>query len=61
MQNELKPCPCGNAVEVKYIAGIGSSLLKYIDNPFAGSTPTYYIHCDDGEAKIRYRATPRQM
>lgn len=46
MQNELKPCPCGNAVEVKYIAGIGSSLLKYIDNPFAGSTPTYYIHCD---------------
>ena len=46
MQNELKPCPCGNTVEVKYIAGIGSSLLQYIDNPFAGSMPTYYINCD---------------
>ena len=31
MQNELKPCPCGNAVEVKYIAGIGSSRLQYIE------------------------------
>lgn len=47
MQNELKPCPfCGNTVEVKYIAGIGSSLLQYIDNPFAGSMPTYYINCN---------------
>ena len=43
---ELKPCPCGNTVEVKYIAGIGSSLLQYIDNPFAGSMPTYYINCN---------------
>lgn len=46
MQNELKPCQCGNIVEVKYIAGISSSLLQYIDNPFAGSMPTYYINCD---------------
>lgn len=46
MPNELKPCPCGNAVEVKYIAGIGETLLPYIDNPFAGSMPTYYIVCD---------------
>ena len=46
MQIELKPCPCGNAVEVKYIAGIGETLLPCIDNPFAGSMPTYYIVCD---------------
>ena len=46
MPNELKPCPCGNTVEVKYIAGIGKSLLQYIDNPFASSMPTYYINCD---------------
>ena len=46
MQNELKPCPCGNTVEVKYTAGIGESLLKYINNPFASLMPTYYINCD---------------
>lgn len=46
MPNELKPCQCGNTVEVKYIAGIGESLLKYINNPFASLMPTYYINCD---------------
>ena len=45
MQNELKPCSCGNTVDVKYIAGIGRSLLQYIDNPFASAMPTYYINC----------------
>ena len=46
MMMGIKPCPCGNTVEVKYIAGIGSSLLQYIDNPFASTMPTYYINCD---------------
>lgn len=55
MQNELKPCPCGNTVEVKYIAGIGESLLPYIDNSFAGSMPTYYIKCDKCERSMMVR------
>ena len=46
MQNKLKQCPCGNTVEVKYIAGIDRSLLWYIDDPFASSMPRYYINCD---------------
>ena len=44
---KLKPCLCGNTVEVKYIAGIASSLQQYVNNPFAGSMPTYYILCDN--------------
>lgn len=43
---EIKPCQCGNTVEVKYIAGIGRNLLPYIDNQFAGSMPAYYINCN---------------
>lgn len=46
MQNELKPCPCGNRVEVKYIIGFGVSLLPIINSPFAGTNPAYYIQCD---------------
>lgn len=46
MQNELKPCPCGNAVELKYKNSISESLLPYIANTFDGSMPTYYIECD---------------
>ena len=44
--NELKPCPCGNTVEVKYIAGIEKSLLQYIYNLFGGSMSAYYINCN---------------
>lgn len=57
MQNKLKSCRCGNTVEVKYIAGIGGSLLKYIDNPFAGSMPTYYIKCDNCGRSLMVRIT----
>lgn len=57
MQNKLKPCPCGNTVEVKYIAGIGGSLLRYIDNPFASSMPTYYIKCDKCGRSLMVRIT----
>ena len=57
MQNKLKPCQCGNTVEVKYIAGIGGSLLKYIDNPFASSMPTYYIKCDNCGRSLMVRIT----
>lgn len=57
MQNKLKPCTCGNTVEVKYIAGIGGSLLKYIDNPFASSMPTYYIKCDKCGRSLMMRIT----
>lgn len=57
MQNKLKPCQCGNTVEVKYIAGIGGSLLKYIDNPFASSMPTYYIKCDKCGRSLMVRIT----
>lgn len=57
MQNKLKPCTCGNTVGVKYIAGIGSSLLKYIDNPFASSMPTYYIKCDKCGRSLMVRIT----
>ena len=46
MNEELKPCKCGNPVEVKYIAGVSTSLQKYISNPFVDSVPTYYILCD---------------
>lgn len=57
MQNKLKPCTCGNTVEVKYIAGIGGGLLKYIDNPFASSMPTYYIKCDKCGRSLMVRIT----
>lgn len=57
MQNKLKPCTCGNTVEVKYIAGIGGSLLKYIDNSFASSMPTYYIKCDKCGRSLMVRIT----
>ena len=46
MQTELKPCSCGNTVEVKYIAGIEKSLLQYIYNLFGGSMSAYYINCN---------------
>ena len=32
MQNELKPFPCGNTVEVKYIAGIGKTIIEYSES-----------------------------
>lgn len=57
MQNKLKPCPCGNTVEVKYIAGIGGSILRYIDNPFASSMPRYYINCDKCGRSMMVRIT----
>lgn len=61
MQNELKPCPCGNTVEVKYIAGIGESLLKYINNPFASLMPTYYINCDKCGRSMMVRLKKNQQ
>lgn len=42
---DLKPCKCGNPVEVKYICGFGGGLSEVVKNPFAGSTPAYYIQC----------------
>ena len=43
--SDLKPCKCGNAVDVKYICGFGGGLKKIVKNPFAGSMPAYYILC----------------
>lgn len=42
---KLKPCRCGQAVEVGYIAGLGRGVIEYVNNPFKNSCPTYYIHC----------------
>ena len=42
---KLKPCRCGQAVEVGYIAGLGRGVIEYVKNPFKSSYPTYYIHC----------------
>lgn len=57
MMDKLKPCPCGNPVEVKYVAGIGKGILEFTKNPFASGVPSYYIHCEKCgkamEVKIR--------
>ena len=54
---KLKPCKCGSEVEVKYIAGISPSLLKYIQNPFASTIPTYYIVCKNCGENMAIRIT----
>lgn len=42
---KFEPCRCGREVEVKYIAGLGRGVIEFVDNPFASSVPTWYIHC----------------
>ena len=44
---KLKPCKCGNLVEIKYICGLGGGLAKMSKNPFAGPMPKYYIFCEN--------------
>lgn len=45
MDPKIKPCRCGREAEVKYICGLGCGIIEHVQNPFANSYPTYYIHC----------------
>ena len=55
---KLKPCKCGCEVEVKYVAGMSPSLLRYMGgNPFAGTTPAYYIICEKCGKNMAVRIT----
>ena len=53
---ELKPCPCGNPVEIKYVAGLSKEIVEFT-HPFAPGVPSYYIHCDKcGKAmEVKFR------
>ena len=45
----IAPCAkCGKNVKIEYVCSLSPDLVKLVKNPFAGSTPCYYVQCECG-------------